>query len=428
GTSFTGFSDGSEVSVTNAKATGGTSSISSTLNLSGSLWVGGATLNLDSGANVTASTLRMAEQGVSTLNISSGATLTVTGSENAWGTGASLLLSHWANGATLNLSGGQLLAESAEMKLSWSGTGTFNATSGTARLSGLNFWAQTGPFKGHFNLGSADSGDAKVYLGSAGIKDAALSSADSTDSSITLGNGTLGVTDNWSTSYNTGYTPMTIRLVGTNGGTVFDTEDPDDATGHTITINHAMAGTGKLVKDGAGTLALMKDSSYSGGTTLSAGTLIAGASNALGDASGSVTISGGQLSVSENVTLAQTAITIVLSDVYNTENTEKIAAISGAGTFVDGTTITLDKAADAVALALVMEAPQKYSYQIFDSTSSLVGTDWTFELGSAWDGWEQSYDTTSGVLTLTIPEPSAFGLLAGAGALALVVSRRKRRK
>ncbi|MBP3301553.1 MAG: autotransporter-associated beta strand repeat-containing protein [Opitutales bacterium] len=428
GTSFTGFADGSEVSVTNAKATGGTSSISSALNLSGSLWVGGATLNLDSGANVTASKFRIAEQGTSTVNINSGAVLTITGDDNTHSTNTSLLLSHWGYASTLTLNGGKLVAESAEMKMGWTGAGTFSAQSGEARLSGLNFWAQDSNFRGHFILGSAASGDAKVYLGSSGVKDLALTTADSTQSSVTLGNGTLGATDSWSTSYNSGYTPITIQLVGTNGGTVFDTEDPDDSTGHTITINHAMAGPGKLVKDGAGTLALMKDSSYSGGTTISAGTLVAGANSALGDASGSVTISGGQLSVSENVTLTQTAITIVLSDVYNTENTEKIAAIAGAGAFADGTTITLDKAADAVALALVTDAPQKYSYQIFDSTSSLVGTDWTFELGSAWDGWAQSYDTTSGVLTLTIPEPSAFGLLAGLGALALVASRRKRRK
>ncbi|MBQ6705807.1 MAG: autotransporter-associated beta strand repeat-containing protein [Opitutales bacterium] len=228
---------------------------------------------------------------------------------------------------------------------------------------------------------------------------------------------------------------QSVVFEGNENGDAFIT----DASGGTLAFNTVgdaeVSGTRGVIqggagieKTGAGMLTLSGSNSYSGGTTISAGKLVAANANALGDAGGAVTISGGQLSVSQNVTLAQTAITIVLNDAYNTENTEKIAAISGAGAFADGTTITLDKAADAVALSLVAEAPQKYSYQIFDPTSSLVGTDWTFELGSAWDGWEQSYDTTSGVLTLTIPEPSAFGLLAGVGALALVVARRKRRK
>ena len=248
---------------------------------------------------------------------------------------------------------------------------------------------------------------AKVLVGANGI---------SGSGSMTLTDAVLGVQDaatSWSSSV-----AMTL-----GGATTTDA-----GYGKSISLDGVLSGSGSLIKTGEGMLTLSSANTYSGGTTISAGTLVVANANALGDAGGAVTISGGQLSVSQNVTLAQTAITIVLSNAYNTENSEKIAAISGAGAFADGTTITLDKAADAVALSLVAEAPQKYSYQIFDPTSSLVGTDWTFELGSAWDGWAQSYDTTSGVLTLTIPEPSAFGLLAGVGALALVVSRRKRRK
>ncbi|MBQ8445442.1 MAG: PEP-CTERM sorting domain-containing protein, partial [Opitutales bacterium] len=43
--------------------------------------------------------------------------------------------------------------------------------------------------------------------------------------------------------------------------------------------------------------------------------------------------------------------------------------------------------------------------------------------------WVESGDVHMSYATLIInvPEPSAFGLLAGVGALALVVSRRKRR-
>ncbi len=39
---------------------------------------------------------------------------------------------------------------------------------------------------------------------------------------------------------------------------------------------------------------------------------------------------------------------------------------------------------------------------------------------------EWAYDGSTLSLTLSVPEPSAFGLLAGLGAMALVVSRRRR--
>lgn len=60
------------------------------------------------------------------------------------------------------------------MRLSWDGTGTFNASSGTADLLGMSFWASgNGSFRGSFLLGGATSGDARVNIGSSGITDVA---------------------------------------------------------------------------------------------------------------------------------------------------------------------------------------------------------------------------------------------------------------
>ena len=513
---FSGFSSGSNIAVTNVKAASGTSSVSTTLDASGSLFVGGATLNLNNGANVTASQVRIAEQGSSTLNINAGATLTVTGSNNDHTTSASLLLSHWGYASTLALLGGNLNAENAVMAMGWSGQGTFSAQSGTARLSGLNFWANGATFRGHFVLGSADSGDAVVYLGSAGIKDAGMTTSSSTESSITLGNGTLGATDSWSTAYNPYYTPITIQLVGTAGGTVFDTQDPDDSTAHTITINNAMAGDGKIVKRGAGTLTLRGANTYTGGTVIEAGTVVAGSANALGTTKGvevqsgatlnlgasAVTVAGlsgaGTVGLADGTTSStltvngggeftgtltggtnslalvfdadgQTlalnpAVSNTLSSVDVRAGTVKTGSAFGLGysqvsvqssgtleftasktndyglmlggiTFADGSSFVVDVtgAEENDVLKIIMSSAIKYNTGTEEMTLGVDGNldDFVndFVTLKGWDGladWSYAGDTLS--VTLTVPEPSAFGLLAGAGALALVAARRRRTK
>lgn len=423
GANFSGFAEGSNISVTNAKATSGTGTISGNLTLSGSLWVGNATLNLDSGANVTADKFRIAEQASSTASINSGATLTITGNENGHSTAASLLLSHWSYTSSLNLNGGVLNAENAEMKMGWAGAGTFSAQSGEARLSGLNFWTEgVGVFKGNFILGTADSGDAKVYLGASGMKDAVSSD----DVSIVLGNGTLGAIDSWSSSANG--TPVEFQLVGTVGGTVFNTEDPDDATAHTITINHSMTGDGKLAKDGAGTLKLMKDSTYSGGTTILAGTLVAASANALG--SGDIVVAqGAELEADAEITLSQDLTVFAGGEnvCITQENSGSITLDDDAMLYIDlsGVALPTDESVESLTLNIAM------SGALFVSEKQISLGSWNADL-SEWTEalYEFQWNSETGSLTLSlaIPEPSMFGLLAGLGALALVGTRRRRGK
>jgi autotransporter-associated beta strand protein len=74
------------------------------------------------------------------------------------------------------------------------------------------------------------------------------------------------------------------------GGGVFDTQ------GNYVSLNSALSGTGALTKTGSGTLRLGATNTYSGGTSLNAGTLELSADNALG--TGAVTITGGTLRAS----------------------------------------------------------------------------------------------------------------------------------
>ena len=66
------------------------------------------------------------------------------------------------------------------------------------------------------------------------------------------------------------------------------------------TLSGAISGAGSVLKDGSSTLTLTNTgNSYSGGTTVSAGRLVLGASNVLPD-SGTLTVSGGTLSLGTN--------------------------------------------------------------------------------------------------------------------------------
>ena len=75
-----------------------------------------------------------------------------------------------------------------------------------------------------------------------------------------------------------------------------------DSNGHNIGISTALGGTGGLTKRGPGTLTLSGTSAYTGGTTVSDGTLSLGhATNTLAN-DGAVTISGGTLALGANST------------------------------------------------------------------------------------------------------------------------------
>ncbi len=235
----------------------------------GAVHVGNATLDLNAGTSVTAGQLRLSDGSgaQSVVNILTGATVTITGTNNNDSKEASLLLNHWgASNATgqLNLKGGTLNAQNTVMKLSWDGTGTFNATSGTAELKGIDFDGQSG-YRGKFYLGTADSEQDSVLvkIGSSGIMHL---NGDATV--MQLGGGTLQATSDWSVSHDSGSTENptwhpAIQMVSTKG-TVIDTQN------HTVTFNNALTGDGKLIKTGSGALHLAQYSAYKGTTEVPA--------------------------------------------------------------------------------------------------------------------------------------------------------------
>ncbi len=131
---------------------------------------------------------------------------------------------------------------------------------GTLTLTGANTYAGTTTvFGGLIAFGSTGLGSGSITLDGGGLR--------------------------WA-SGNTADVSSRLTALGTGGGT-FDTN------GNNVVFASAVSGAGALTKTGTGTLTLLGTNTYSGGTTLYAGTLALGSDDAIG--AGTLTLHGGNL-------------------------------------------------------------------------------------------------------------------------------------
>ena len=96
----------------------------------------------------------------------------------------------------------------------------------------------------------------------------------------TISSGTLQVGNGGSSG------TLGTAAVTDNGDLVFDLSS-------NFTLANAVSGNGSLTQEGTGTLVLSGNNAYSGGTTVSAGTLMVGSATALGHTSGTVSVASG---------------------------------------------------------------------------------------------------------------------------------------
>jgi autotransporter-associated beta strand protein len=182
-----------------------------------------------------------------------------------------------------------------------SGTLQLQCTSGSAIPGNLTIAGATVRLKANNQIASTATvtltGSALLDTHSFSNTIAALSLA---SNSVTTGTGTLTLTGNVTDS-GTSTISGNLNLGGTSQ--TFQVN-----SGAILTISAAVSG-GSLTKSGSGTLVLSNRNSYTGGTTLSAGTLTAGNNSALGSGTltlqaGTLSASGGAVSLANPVTVA----------------------------------------------------------------------------------------------------------------------------
>ena len=283
--------------------------------------VGTATLTsglVIAGGTVTASSVNISSANSGgDLTLSSGS-LTIGNSSTTGGfqvgTGTSP-----TRGGFLTVSGGTLTYAGTDGLLvnnAISCQGTAALSGGISTLTGITL-NKTGNTNGSATL--TISGTAAVYLGSVGLAE----NSGTATATINLTGGTLGAAADWSSSV-----PLTL------GGVTLKTADASSVA-HNITLNGVLSGT-PFIKTGNGTLTLgaSAGNTYTGATTISAGTLLVNNTTGSGTSSGAVTVTNATLGGTGTISGATTLQT----------NAVLAPGVGGIGTLSFGGALTLSPA------------------------------------------------------------------------------------
>ncbi|HEY2081941.1 MAG TPA: autotransporter-associated beta strand repeat-containing protein [Verrucomicrobiae bacterium] len=145
------------------------------------------------------------------------------------------------------------------------GSGSVTMEGGTATVGTIDFGGANGSVGAANSTGGSGSltltGGA-LYVGSGGINSVGTGTFTSTR---TVSGGLIGATADW-------LSPLPFTLATVGGSITFQASDSGSAA-HNIILSGVLSGTGGLIKTGNGTLTLVGANSYTGGTTINAGTL-----------------------------------------------------------------------------------------------------------------------------------------------------------
>jgi len=260
------------------------------------------------------------------------------------------------NNAALLLTGGTTTAE----RIAFGQSATASGSSGTITINGAS---------------------AILYVGSGGIVKPATNPYTAT---ISLTAGTLGAKADWSSS-------LAAALNGTN----FTIQAADaSSVAHNIELSGVLSGAGSLIKTGGGALTLSAANTYTGGTTINAGT---------------VSVDTGTLGTG-NITLANTAgVTLTLGN-------NNAIADSAILTFGQNSSVNLNAAnGTSEILAGISDGT---------TTFNTPGTYTAAQLNTQFG--VTSFTSANGETITVVPEPGSYVLVAGGLGMLMAWQRRRR--
>ncbi|MGC3992380.1 MAG: autotransporter-associated beta strand repeat-containing protein [Chthoniobacteraceae bacterium] len=339
--------------------------------------MGGFTVNSTTGNTLTVNGNITNTGSRTTAGIVNSGTLTLNNTMSGAFTGTNYGFFVTLNGGTLNINNAGAIRNNSAISGTRAGLaiagGTLNNTSGAAITLTYN---PTVLLNGDFAFGTSGS---------------------TSTNSLNLGTGAASL------GPNTG----TARTITVNGSATL-TVGGVIATGTTATA---------LIKAGTGTLKLSGANTFTGGTTINAGTLTAANAAALG--TGATTVSGGTLDLNGTSVQAVSGITnLTLSSgtiAFTLTSAASFDQISGSGAFtLSGGTIDLTSSVTNYAS----------TYQILNFTSggtvsglSIVNYDTADYVASV---------STTGVLSFAaVPEPTTWTMLIGGLGMASLLRRRR---
>ncbi|MEG0428155.1 MAG: autotransporter-associated beta strand repeat-containing protein, partial [Akkermansia sp.] len=215
-----------------------------------------------------------------------------------------------SNATEMNiLSHGELVAEKTILKMATDGSTLLSINGGYAKLLGIRLCDKAGK-KSELRL----TGGGTLNIGTSGITNFEVA-----NDTLNWGDGTIGAWGSWTTDANISLGYRADTSTGTIATTI-NTAQGTDAAGYTVTlsgvISEAANKPGALIKNGAGTLVLSGANTYSGGTTVNAGTLQISNSSALG--TGMTTIaSGAILKTTEDITFDTAKLSMGTGSILN---------------------------------------------------------------------------------------------------------------
>jgi fibronectin-binding autotransporter adhesin len=251
-------------------------------------------------------------------------TLTLTGA-NTYSGGTSLNAGTLAIGNSSALgTGGVTLAGGTVLQAATSGLSLANALTlngGATFDSQSNTLSLSGTIAGSGSLAKIGAGTltltgANTYSGGTSLNAGTLAIGNN----AALGTGGVTLADGTTLQAATNGLSLANALT-LNGAAAFDSQS------NTLRLNGTIGGSGSLTKIGAGTLTLTAANTYSGGTSLNAGTLAIGNNAALG--TGGVTLAGGTVlqAATSGLSLANA---LTLNGATTLDSQSNVASLNGA--------------------------------------------------------------------------------------------------